>query len=77
MEPTVETLAIRLDRVERENRWMKRIGSLALVGIAAVAMMGQSQCNYQKTAQSKARPTRCLKHKSLLYAMEMERSAQG
>ena len=34
-EPTMETLARRLDRVERENRLLKRAGVLALAVIAA------------------------------------------
>ncbi|MEE9549762.1 MAG: hypothetical protein V3W08_05115 [Candidatus Binatia bacterium] len=33
--PTMETLARRLDRVERENRRLKRVGVVALVGIIA------------------------------------------
>ena len=40
-EPTMETLARRLDKVERENRWLKRAGVVALAVIAAVALMGQ------------------------------------
>jgi hypothetical protein len=39
---TVETLAIRLDRLERENRRLKRTGAVALVGIAALVLMGQT-----------------------------------
>ncbi len=41
-EPTMETLARRLDRVERENRRLKRAGVAALAVIAAVVMMGQA-----------------------------------
>ncbi len=33
--PTMETLAQRLDRVERENRWLKSGGVVALAVIAA------------------------------------------
>ncbi len=33
--PTMETLARRLDRVERENRRLKRVRVVALVGIIA------------------------------------------
>ncbi len=40
-EPTMETLARRLDKVERENRWLKQAGVVALaviaVGIAGFA----------------------------------------
>ncbi len=39
---TIETLARRLDRVERENRWLKRAGVVALAVIAAVVLMGQA-----------------------------------
>ncbi len=42
VEPTIETLARRLERVERENRRLKRAGVVALVGIAAVVLMGQA-----------------------------------
>jgi len=41
-EPTMETLARRLDRVERENRRLKRSGVVALAVIAAVGLMGQA-----------------------------------
>ncbi len=39
--PTMETLARRLDLVERENRWLKQAGVVALAMIAAVVLMGQ------------------------------------
>ncbi len=41
-EPTMETLARRVDRVERENRWLKLGGVVALTVIAAVVLMGCS-----------------------------------
>jgi len=41
-DPTMETLERRLDRVERENRWLKRAGVVALGMIAAVGLMGQA-----------------------------------
>ena len=41
-EPTIETLARRLDKVERENRWLKQAGVVALVVIGAVVLMGQA-----------------------------------
>ncbi len=41
-ESTIDKLVLRLDRLERENRWLKRIGALMVVGIAAVALMGQA-----------------------------------
>ena len=42
-DPTIETLARRLDKVERENRWLKRAGVVALAVIGAVVLMGQSR----------------------------------
>ena len=39
-EPTMETLAQRLDKVERENRWLKQAGVVALALIAALVLMG-------------------------------------
>lgn len=41
-EPTIETLGRRLDRLERENRRLKRVGVVALAVIGAVVMMGQA-----------------------------------
>ncbi len=41
-EPTMDKLEQRLDRLERENRWLKSIGALVVVGIAAVVLMGQA-----------------------------------
>jgi len=41
-EPTIETLAGRLDQVERENRRIKRAGVVALAVIVAVVLMGQA-----------------------------------
>ena len=41
-EPTMDPLARRLDQVERENRWLKQAGVLALAVIAAVVLMGQA-----------------------------------
>ncbi len=40
-EPGLALLTQRLDRVERENRWLKRIGTLVLIAVAAVVLMGQ------------------------------------
>ena len=51
-QPTIETLATRLDKVERENRSLKRINNFVLVGIIATIVMGQSQCNLSKTGGS-------------------------
>jgi hypothetical protein len=41
-EPTMETLARRLDMVERENRRLKQAGMVAMAVIAAVMLMGQA-----------------------------------
>ncbi|MFQ5988961.1 MAG: hypothetical protein ACE5K9_03490 [Candidatus Methylomirabilales bacterium] len=41
-EQTMETLARRLDKVERENRLMKQVGVVALAVIAALVLMGQA-----------------------------------
>ncbi|MEE8242578.1 MAG: hypothetical protein V3R61_03765 [candidate division NC10 bacterium] len=42
VEPTIETLARRLGRVERENQRLKQAGVVALAVIAAVVLMGQA-----------------------------------
>ncbi len=51
-EPTMETLARRLDRVERENRRLKRAGVVALAVIAAVVLMGQATGNVAKVVEA-------------------------
>ncbi len=42
-EPTMDNVLRRLDRVERENRWLKCMGALALIGAAALVIMGQAK----------------------------------
>jgi len=42
-ELTMDKLVQRLDRLERENRRLKCIGALVVVGIAAVMLMGQTK----------------------------------
>lgn len=39
--PSMENLTQRLDRLERANRSLKRVGAAVALGIAAVALMGQ------------------------------------
>ncbi len=41
-DPTVETLAQRLDRLEREVRWWRGIGALALICAATFLLTGQA-----------------------------------
>jgi hypothetical protein len=41
-EPTLDALTRRLDRLERENRRLKVVGVLALLGLVSVALMGQA-----------------------------------
>lgn len=50
---TMETLMKRMERLERENEWLKRTANLMFVGIGALVIMGQTQCNLGKTAGSK------------------------
>ena len=38
----MEGLVIRLDRLERENHRLKRVGAVALAGIAALVLMAQA-----------------------------------
>jgi hypothetical protein len=45
-ELTMETLAKRLDRLERENRRRKLAGVLVLVLVAAVVLMGQAMSDF-------------------------------
>jgi len=42
-EPTMNNMVLRLDRLERENCWLKRIVALVLIGFAAVVLMGQAK----------------------------------
>lgn len=44
-EPTLDTLAQRLERVERENRSLRRVGVLMLVGVAALLIAAQATAN--------------------------------
>lgn len=41
-EPTTDNLVKRIERLERENRWLKRLQTVVIVGITAVMMMGQA-----------------------------------
>ena len=41
-EPVHDHLTRRLDRLERENRRLKLLGGLALIGVAALTVMGQT-----------------------------------
>ena len=49
-EPTIETVARRLDRVERENRLLKRAAVVALAVISAAVLMGQATESKPTTA---------------------------
>ena len=51
-EPTMETLARRLDRVERENRRLKQAGVVVLAVIGAVVLMGQATGNVAKVVEA-------------------------
>lgn len=44
-EPMMDEVLRRFDRVERENRWLKRIVASALFGAAALMVMGQAKPN--------------------------------
>jgi hypothetical protein len=52
-EPIMDNLVKRIERLERENRWWRRIESLMLVGLAGLVVMGQAQCNLRKTGANK------------------------
>ena len=41
----IQAVAERLERVERENRRLKRWGAVALIGIAAVVLTGQAKAS--------------------------------
>jgi hypothetical protein len=41
-QPTVEALARRIDRLERETRWWKRLAGLGLVLVVAAGLLGQA-----------------------------------
>lgn len=44
-DPTMDSLVKRLDLMEHQNRRLKRIGALVLVGITAMVLMGQAKPN--------------------------------
>jgi hypothetical protein len=41
-EPTLDTLTRRLDRLERQNRWLRRVSLVILLGAVATLLMGQA-----------------------------------
>ena len=47
-QPDVKSLYARVEKLERQNRWMKRVGIVASVLVAAVTVMGQAQTNKAK-----------------------------
>jgi len=40
-EPTLDTLTRRLERLERQNRWLRRVSLLILLGAVVTPLMGQ------------------------------------
>ena len=42
IQPSLETLTQRLDRLEQEMRWWKLAGAIVLLGASAVVLMGQA-----------------------------------
>ena len=53
-ESTLDTLTRRLDRLERENRRLKRWGSLALIGLVSLIFMGQIASSAPKVVEGKS-----------------------
>ncbi len=54
------TLEQRLERLERENRWMRRIGAVAVAVAAAVFLIGQGKAKElgdgSRSRQTSAKP---------------------
>lgn len=48
----LEGLMNRLDRVERENRRLKEVGSVVLVAVASLVLMGQAVPNVAKVVEA-------------------------
>lgn len=44
-DPMLDTMTERLGRLERENRRLKRIGAVVLLGPATVLLLGQARPN--------------------------------
>ncbi len=40
--PDMQAVLERLERLERQNRWFKRMGGLALIAVSVLILMGQS-----------------------------------
>ncbi len=72
-EPTMETLVRRLDRVERENRRLKRAGIVALGVIAAVVLIGQAISS--KVAEAQAPDLAATKNAELPVYSRMDRTS--
>ena len=43
--PDLETLTRRLNRLEQQNRWLRRAGLLALAAVGTVLLMAQAPIN--------------------------------
>src|SRR5512138_168029 len=54
---TDELVVRRLERLEQQNRRMKSMGSLLFLGVATALLMGQSQCNSNKSSVSRQSDT--------------------
>lgn len=53
-EQAIDVLVRRLERLERQDRRIKRTGSLLFLGVATALLLGQSQCNSSKLDVSRA-----------------------
>ncbi len=51
-EPKADNIVKRLDRLERENRRIRLVGTLLLVGIVALVVMGQSKSKVAKVIEA-------------------------
>jgi hypothetical protein len=51
---TLDRLTQRLDRLERENRWLKRVGAAGLIGLAGVLFMGAALAKVPDEVRAKA-----------------------
>jgi len=52
VQPDVKSLYERVERLERQNRWMKRMGVVAILPVVAFLVSGQANVDTKKTVEA-------------------------
>src|SRR6266852_6409059 len=51
-QPDVKSLSKRVERLERQNRWMKRMGAVAILCAVVLLVSGQASVDTKKTVEA-------------------------